>query len=229
MTLGEALRALAQDAGHVEGWQAVLTELERLSRSSGVVPAFREESVGDVLEKLLQCVRQPGWVEDKAHPEAYVRTMLSNRSRSLLRREKRRQAIEEQGPKPVAPADPPPPLPDRKRLEELYTKARSRRQPRYRHHLEAAWTDLDAVLGGATLTQALEARGEEATPKALNSAYKAQERLRTAMLDVIDYRRSTGNWTDADAEVYTEEVRLLLRCQGRGLSGVSGGEKRHDD
>ncbi len=192
MTLGEALRALVADGQDPDAWETVLSELTGLARSPSVVPEHREESVMDTLERLLGLVHRPGWVAGLDHPEAYVRRMLANRSRDLYRREKRRRDKEARGPAPVAPSAPPPPMPDAARIEELYRKALSRRQPRYRHHLETAWADLERVLGGATLSEALAARGEEPTDKALTSAYKAQERLRKAMLDVIDYRRSTG-------------------------------------
>lgn len=227
MTLGEALRALVADRSDPAGWTTVMSELDRLARSSSVVPQHREDSVSDVLEKLLHLVADPGWLDRVAHPEAYVRTMLVNRSRSLNRREKRRREKEAHGPAPVPPLTPPPPVPDAARLQELYRAAYEKRPKRYRHHLEAAWADLCRVLEGETLGAALAARGEEPTRPAVNAAYKAQERLRKAMLAVIDDRRASGRWTPDDAEVYQEEVRLLLRCQGRGLSGVSGGEVRH--
>jgi len=223
MTLREALQALAADGADPDAWLAVMEHVQALSRGPSVVPKHREQCVLDVIEKLLSCVRQPGWIDGVDHPRAYVRTMLANRSRSLHRREQRRAAIEAAGPKPVAPSDPPPPLPHQGRLEELFRKALSRRQPRYRPFLQQAWDDLQQVLAGATLGDAIEARGEAVSTKTINAAYKSQERLRQALLDVIAYRRETGGWTREDAEVYEAEVRLLLRCQGRARSGVSGG------
>lgn len=229
MTLGEALHALAADRQDPEGWETVMSELALLARGPSVIPAHREESEGFVLEKLLSEVGQPGWVEGIDHPEAYVAKMLINRSRSLYRREKRRREVEERGPAPVAPSAPPPPAPHRGRLEELYRTALKRRQARYRPHLEAAWEDLQSVLDGGSLADAISARGEEPDKKALNKAYKAQERLRQAFVDVIEFRVWAEKWSQEDGEVYLEEVRLLLRCQGRGFSGVFRAEVRHDD
>lgn len=228
MTLVEALALLRSDPRHAEAAATLHAELERLSWVSRLVPAFREEALQDIEIKALELVRDDRFAT-VANPGAYLAQSLRYRSYSLYRRERLRREKELQAPPPRAPSDPPPPTPDLARLEELYTKALSRRQPRYRPHLERSWRELLQVMRGRTVAGLLRAAGEEPTPSAINGVYKAHERLRQALFDVIDYRLSTGSFVLEDAEVYRREVQLLVRCQGRGPLSVFLGEDDDDE
>ena len=223
MTLAEALAVLREHPSDRAAGATLLAELESLSHRSGVIPQHREEALLDVQLKVLGLIGA-GRFETVPSPRGFIFTMLKRRSIDLWRKAKRRREAQERVPTPQAPDAPPPPAPDGPRLRELFIKALSRRQERYRPALQQAWADLLRVLAGATLAAALSERGEEVGPASLNSAYKAQERLRSGMLDVIEYRLNVGSFNPDDADVYRREVMLLVRCQGRGLGRVSKDE-----
>lgn len=228
MTLAEALEALASGSSDEAGL-VLWDELKRLARGSNrIVPRFREQAVDDALMIILKKVRIPGFLATVANPEAYCRTIVANRSIDLKRKEDRELRHSLSAPKPVAPDDPGDDAPDLLRLHELFKKARSRRQERYRPHLDQAWDDLLGVLQGSSIAEILEGRGEAATSAALNRAYKSQERLRKALVDVIEYKRALGSWSDDDCSIYEAEIRLLIRCQGRGHSHVYDHGGDHD-
>ncbi len=229
MTLAEALASLERASDDSEAWGALSSEVERLSRRAGVIPRFREDSVEDVQMKLLEMARARGFAHVEGNPESYVFRMLANRSIDLNRSADRRRKRELASPVPRAPLDPPREAPNMDRIGQLYDKALSRREQRYRSHLQQAWHDLDRILDGDTVAQILSTRGIEPTGKAVAKVYKSQERLREAMLAVIDLREGTGKYSRDDAHDYRREVQLLIRCQGRGLSGVSPGRNPSND
>jgi DNA-directed RNA polymerase specialized sigma24 family protein len=223
VTLAEALAQLQEHPRDGDAGATILAELQALSRRQGVVPQHREEALLDVQLKVLNLIGA-GRFETVPSPRGFIFTMLKRRSIDLWRKAKRRREAQDRIPAPQAPDAPPPPAPDGPRLRELFQKALSRRQERYRPPLQQAWDDLLRVLAGATLADALGERGGEVTAASLNRAYKAQERLRSALLDVIEYRSKVGSFNPDDADVYRREVMLLVRCQGRGLGRVSKDE-----
>ena len=225
MTLVEALQRLTRDRADAEAAQVLVDTLDRIGRHPSVVAEFREESVQDVLALTFELIDDGRFRPDSDRrirkPSAYLRTSVRNRSIDSLRRTRRERASSDGRPA-VAHTSPPPPRVELGLIEPLYRKAVSRREPRYRPHLEQAWRQILAVLGDKSLPEVLAAElGRVPSSAELNRAYKAHERLRDAMLKVVQYREELGSLGEEDADVLRSELRLLIRCQGRGAGPSS--------
>jgi DNA-directed RNA polymerase specialized sigma24 family protein len=184
--------------------------LHELARSR--VPANRRDDiVADVMIKLLKAIRAPVWpdsfpalTDSDDRWRAFLHTVIHNRWIDVLRADQRANRPQ---PPPIDDAEEPIDLMPEARaiVDRAMVRARELRK-RNRAALQAAYLQMiDLVFDGNRMM----ARGSER-----NRLYKAQERLRDALLVAIDDLTRTNDLSEREASFARAVVtRFLVRCQ----------------
>jgi DNA-directed RNA polymerase specialized sigma24 family protein len=117
-------------------------------------------------------------------------------------------------------------------LEKVAARARQCRAARYHADFDRTWKELCALVRGASLRELLgsseivPSESEERFTQARNAAYKAHERMRTALLAAVGDLKNTGKFTEAEALRASQALRVFVRCQRRTEKHVTEGKGR---
>ena len=157
--------------------------------------------------------------------EGYLRVMLENRAKSLLRRRARTVYVDPHEPGPLemraaeAASDGPDVEAERKYLERLFELARDQRAPRYRSMADVAWKQINELcFDGISMNDILERDEGVSTSgpeidrsRARDRVLQNHSRLRKELRAELDRLRDTRTWFALDTDLADAALTRLFR------------------
>lgn len=234
MTPLDALARLRTDPGEAAAWRSVRQELDRLVR--GVTSdSWRWPQVAAKVLAGLEDRAISGDLPEIRSPAAYLRRALTWRLRDQIRREEAEKRALERRPGEATVAEPSVMLLDPDAFEALqpvFNRARARREPHQRAHLDRAWPQILRLhTEPVTLPQlAMEEEGisadePEQVRLACQRMHKAHARCRQALGEALDWMIERRLVDPDEASELQESIERLRRCpppRSRRVSSTDG-------
>jgi DNA-directed RNA polymerase specialized sigma24 family protein len=232
----ELLAALAPEhPRRADGAHALLALLRELAAGSlrahngdvyRIPPNARDEVVAEVAYKVIDRSPLPIVGKGDERARSYLRSMMINLWISTSRRRRRETALGDREDALASAAnyigEPDGSATGVEALERLFAALRETRPELHRQKLDQSWKEILELHGSDITTRDLIERDglrEDEDPgefkRRRNAMFKAHERLRRGLVELVDAQQAAGQRSVEDAAELRRALSLLWRCQRR--------------